>query len=255
MRQTDPPPSDSRARRRMSRRAFLAAGASAALAAASHANPARAATVTETGLAGEGLMAGVPGFKPRKPLLLAQDSYPGFLSSGQLASCYGDYRQAFDRLDAAEAALATASRAASDAAQFERLRAEQVASANTVLLYELYFGSIATGATEPSRALLKSMKNHLGAVAVWREDFAACARVAGAWAALMYDPYDDRWHDVPIGPGGAGTWIGGNPLIVCPVMHAGWEIDYHDLTSFLEAFFRHLDWRVVAARWRAVNRE
>jgi superoxide dismutase len=240
----------------LSRRAFLTAGASTALAAAAGlARPARADTVKEAGLAGEGLMAGAPGFQPRKPISLAHDSYPGFLSNGQLASCYGEYREAFDKLDAAEATLASASRAASGAAQFERLRAEQVTSANSVLLYELYFGNIAAAARPPSRSMRRNMSRHMGTMAAWREDFAACARVAAAWAALVYDPYDDRWHNVAMDAGGAGTWIGANPLVVCPVMHAAWEIDYHDLTSFLEAFFKHLDWRAVAARWRAVSRE
>jgi superoxide dismutase len=255
MRPTEPPPSDSRARRRLSRRRFLAASASAALVVASRSFPARAETVKETGRAGEGLLASVPGFQPRKPISLAHDSYPGFLSTGQLAACYGDYRRAFDRLDAAEAGLAKASRAASGAAQFERLRSEQVASANTVLLYELYFSNIATGAHAPSRSVVRTLSRHMGTMTAWREDFAACARVAAEWAALVYDPYDDRWHDVPIGPGCAGIWIGANPLVVCPVMHAAWEIDYRDLASFLAAFFEHLDWSAVALRWRAVSRE
>jgi superoxide dismutase len=255
MRPTEPPPSAPIARRRLSRRAFLAAGASAALAAGGRALPVRADTVRETGLAGEGLLAGPSGFQPRKPISLAHDSYPGFLSTGQLASCYGEYRQAFDKLDAAESALATTSRGASAAAQFERLRAEQVASANAVLLYELYFGNIAISTAAPSRSMVRNIGRHMGTMAAWREDFAACARVATAWVALMYDPYDDRWHDVPIGTDGAGTWIGANPLVVCPVTHGAWEIDYHDLSGFIAAFLAHLDWRVVAARWRAVNRE
>jgi superoxide dismutase len=240
---------------RLSRRALLSAGATAAMAIASRAIPAAADTVNERGLAGAGLLAGVPGFQPRKPISLAYESYPGFLSHGQVASCYGDYRRAFDSLIAAESALASTSRAPADSATFERLRAEQVASANTVLLYELYFGNVAVGAPAPPRSVIRNMGKHMGTMAAWREDFAACARVASAWAALVYDPYDDRWHDVAMGAGGTGAWIGANPIVVCPVMHSAWQIDYRSLGDFIDAFFKHIDWRAVAARYRAVNRE
>jgi superoxide dismutase len=119
----------------------------------------------------------------------------------------------------------------------------------------MYFGNLAIGAPAPSRYMLRSMSEHMGTMAAWREDFAACARVATAWAALVYDPYDDRWHDVAMGPGGAGTWIGANPLVVCPVMHGAWEIDYKDVDSFVAAFFKHIDWHAVARRYRATDRE
>jgi len=95
---------------------------------------------------------------------------------------------------------------------------------------------------------------HMGELADWRDDFAACARVANAWVTLVYDPYDDRWHNVPLGDGDAGGWIGANPLVVCDVADHAWAIDYTNRETYVARFFDHVDWNMVAARYRAVDR-
>jgi superoxide dismutase len=99
------------------------------------------------------------------------------------------------------------------------------------------------------------MSEHIGSIASWREDFAACARVAEAWAALIYDPYDDRWHNEALGDADAGGWIGGNPLIVCDVATHAWSIDYRDRETYVARFLDHINWEAVAARYHADDRQ
>jgi Fe-Mn family superoxide dismutase len=209
----------------------------------------------ETGLSYEGLLAGKPGFQRRTLAPLPFSEIPGFLSRQQLARSYAAYRDDFEKLLAAEKALSSATRDASGAETYGALRSKQIEAANSVLLHELYFGNLATGAVEPARYILGNMTEHMGTLDSWREDFIACARVAEAWAVLAYDPYDDRWHDFPLGKASSAGMIGNNPLVVCDVAEDAWSLDYREREAYVRAFLEHLDWSAVASRYRAVDRQ
>ncbi len=208
----------------------------------------------ETGLPYEGLLKNTPGFQPRTPAALPVEAIPGFLSKRQLAETYAVYRTAFSNLLAAERALSAAARNAAGAGEYARLRQEQTRAANSVLLHEFYFRNLTAKSSIPSRYALSNMTEHMGSITSWREDFAACARVAETWAALVYDPYDDRWHNVPMGESDAGGWVGANPLVVLKIAPSAYSLDYKDRDSYIAAFFKHIDWREVAARYRAADR-
>jgi superoxide dismutase, Fe-Mn family len=218
------------------------------------ASAAFAAPPKETGLSFEGLLKDQPGFQPRKIASLPHGEIPGFLSKAQLGRSYQVYRDEFSKLLAAERALADAPRDAAHAREYSALRRRQVAAANSVLLHEFYFRNLSAARVAPSRYVIANMTEHMGALADWREDFAACARVAEAWAALVYDPYDDRWHNVALGDADAGGWIGANPLVVCSIADHAWSPDYKNRDAYVARFLDHIDWSVVAARYRAVDR-
>ncbi len=208
----------------------------------------------ETGLSFEGLLKGRPGFQPRTPAPQPIAEIPGFLSKEQLAGNYAAYRDAFAKLLAAENALATVSRDAAHAKEYAALRAQQVNSANSVLLHEFYFRNLAPARVTSSRYVLSNMTEHMGTLDTWREDFTACARIAQSWTVLVYDPYDDRWHNAPIDESDAGAWVGSNPLVVCDVADDAWSTDYKDREQYVTRFFDHIDWSVVASRYQAVDR-
>jgi Fe-Mn family superoxide dismutase len=106
----------------------------------------------------------------------------------------------------------------------------------------------------PPRYVLDNIHEHMGSMESWRDDFIACARVAPAWAMLVYDPYDDRWHNVLAGVADAGGWVGANPLVVCATVPSAYRMDYAVREKYVESFIKHIDWNVVAARYRAVDR-
>jgi superoxide dismutase len=209
----------------------------------------------ESGLSFEGLLKHDSGFQPRRLAPLPYQSVPGFLSQRQLARNYAIYRDAFTELLAAEHELAGASRTAAAAKAYAVLRSRQVRAANAVLLHEFYFRNLIPAPLVPPRYILANINEHMGSLQSWRDDFAACARVSAAWAALVYDPYDDRWHNLPMNEADAGGWIGANPLVVCDTAQHAWSIDYPDRESYLQKFFDHIDWNAVAARYHAVDRQ
>jgi Fe-Mn family superoxide dismutase len=240
-----------------SRRIFLGLAAVGGMAAARGMRSpslAFAAAPKESGLSFEGLLKDQPGFQPREPAPLPYEAVAGFLSRDQMKRNYAAYRASFDDLLAVEAALRTASRDAAQAHEYASARARQMRAANDVLLHEFYFRNITPNPGPPPRYVLANMTEHMGALADWREDFVACARVARTWATLVYDPYDDRWHNAAMGDADAGGWAGANPLVVCDVADHAWSPDYKNRDEYVARFMDHIDWNAVAARYHAVDR-
>lgn len=208
----------------------------------------------EGGLSYEGLLKGQTGFQPRKPMAQPYAELPGFLSRIQLAQSHAHYRHDFERLLVAERALAAIPRDKAHRNDYAALRLQQVEAANSVLLYEFYFRGMAPRPVKPPAYVIDNINEHMGSMESWREDFIACAHVASAWAILAYDPYDDRWHNLPTGTGDAGGWVGANPLIVCATAEGAYAADYPMREKYVERFIEHVDWNAVAARYRAVDR-
>ncbi len=221
---------------------------SAAFGAASPAPP------PESGLSYEGLLKGEAGFQPRRPMALPRAEIFGFLSRDQLARNYQAYRRDFDRLLVADRVLATLPRDAAHANDYGLMRRQQIEAANSVLLHEFYFRNLGAKPMRPTGYILDNLKEHMGSFESWRADFIECARIATTWAILEYDPYDDRWHNVPAGDEDAGGWAGGNPLVVCDVAGHAYLLNYPERAKYVEQFIEHIDWNVVAARYRAVDR-
>jgi superoxide dismutase, Fe-Mn family len=208
----------------------------------------------ETGLSSEGLLAGRPGFQPRSIAPLAYKELPGFLSARQLETNYGEYKTAVEQLQQTEQALLTVARLPTNVAEYGALRRRQVALANSVLLHEFYFGNLTATPPEMPAYVSRHMKEHMGSVESWADDFRMCALSAQAWAALVYDPYDDRWHNTVMDHDSDGLWVGANPLVVCDVAAHAYNADFSQRDEYVSKFLQHIDWTEVGARYHRVDR-
>lgn len=234
----------------VSRRRFIASVA--AVAGAALARKAGAVTPPkESGLSHEGLLAGHPGFQPRSAMPLPSEELPGFLSRAQLLPHHAEYARVVERLKATEETLR---RESVEGRQYAELRRTQVSAGNSVLLHELYFSGLAPAKVAFPRYLEGHTKEHMGSFESWRADFTRCALAAKAWAVLVYDPYDDRWHNVVMDSDDNGAWIGANPLVVCDVAEHAFAKDYQRREDYVAKFLDHIDWAEVAKRYRAVDR-
>ena len=205
----------------------------------------------ETGLSSEGLLAGRPGFQPRTALPLPHQELPGFLSRAQLAAHYAEYLRDVQRLKEVEQQLQQADL---DGARYRELRRDQVVAANGVLLHEFYFGALAPAKVDVPRYVERHLQEHMGGLERWAADFTRCALAAKAWAALVYDPYDDRWHNTIMDDADAGVWLGANPLLVCDVSGHAYGNDYRSRDEYVGKFMERIDWNEAAKRYQAVDR-
>jgi Fe-Mn family superoxide dismutase len=235
----------------ISRRHFITAAGLGASGALVESALGAATPPKESGLSSEGLLVGRAGFQPRTTMPLPHDEIPGFLSRRQLAASYAEYVRRAERLGEIEREL---ERGVDDATRYAELRREQVAAGNGALLNQFYLTGLATTKVEPSRYVRSQLGEHMGSLETWQADFRRCALASRAWAALVYDPYDDRWHDVVMDSDGGGIWVGANPLVVCSVSEQAYSTDYPDRARYLDRFFDHVDWNEVARRYRAVDR-
>lgn len=235
----------------VSRRRFLTSVGVAAAGIALGSDAGASAPPKESGLSTEGLLVGRPGFQPRTTMPLAHEELPGFVSREQLALHHAEYARLVGRLHATEEALR---QGAAESGTYAQLRRTQVETANGVLLHELYFGGLAAAKMDPPRHIQANMSEHMGPWESWVEDFRRCALVAKAWAVLVYDPYDDRWHDTVMDSDDDGVWLGGNPLIVCDVADHAFSKDYGSREEYVAQFLDHIDWDEVSRRYRAVDR-
>lgn len=239
---------------RISRRGFLAGSALVAAGSAIGVTRASGEAPPETGLSSEGLLAGLPGFQPRSVAPLPHEELPGFLSREQLGAHHTEYVKGVEALKEAEKSLASVDRTPPGAAAYAALRRKQVAAANDMLLHEFYFRNLATEKVELPRYLMPHMREHMGSLESWAADFQACALAAKAWGLLVYDPYDDRWHNVVMDGDADGTWIGANPLVVCDVAGHAYEKDYKRKEDYVAKFLDRVDWAEVASRYKSVDR-
>ena len=234
-----------------SRRRFLASVGMAATGLVIGGDAGAAAPPKETGLSSEGLLVGRAGFQPRTTMPLPHAELPGFLSKEQLASHHAEYVRLVERLHETERALAAGT---PDTQHYGELRRAQVEAANGVLLHELYFTGLGATKIEPPRYVQGHMREHMGAWEQWQEDFRQCALAAKAWAVLVYDPYDDRWHNAVMDSDQGGVWVGANPLVVCDVSDHAFAKDYPRREDYVAKFLDHIDWEEIARRYHAVDR-
>ncbi len=205
----------------------------------------------ETGLSTEGLLAGRAGFQPRTVMPLPYQELPGFVSRAELDTHHAEYVRDLERLKDVEKGLKDPNL---DASRYGELRRAQVVAANSVLLHEFYFGNLAPAKVDAPRYIVAHMNEHVGSVETWAADFTRCALGAKTWAVLMYDPYDDRWHNVMMDGNDVGTWVGANPLVVCDVSDHAFGTDYRGREQYVAQFIDHVDWNEVARRYKAVDR-
>ena len=235
----------------VSRRRFLASAGLATAGIALASGPGVAAPPKETGLSSEGLLVGRPGFQTRTTMPLPREELPGFLSREQLALHHAEYVRMVESLHATEEALRPES---ANANAYAELRRTQVETANGVLLHEFYLRGLSSTKTEVPRHIQSNMSENMGPWGSWLEDFQRCALAAKAWAVLVYDPYDDRWHNTVMDSDIDGVWIGANPLVVCDVNEHAYSTDYPRREDYVAKFVERIDWNEVATRYKSVDR-
>jgi len=93
----------------------------------------------------------------------------------------------------------------------------------------------------------------MGSMETWAADFTRCALAAKAWAVLVYDPYDDRWHNVVMESNDSGIWVGATARR----LRRGGPCAREGLPrreEYVGKLIDRIDWNEVAKRYKAVDR-
>ncbi|RJQ36837.1 superoxide dismutase [Candidatus Parcubacteria bacterium] len=122
---------------------------------------------------------------------------------------------------------------------------------NGVRLHELYFGNMAKTGTSFADGVLKTeLMRTYGSFEQWEKDFRAVSAMRGiGWAVLYFDPVGKQVFNVWVNEHDMGHLAGCTPLLILDVFEHAYMLDYGiKRADYIEAFFKAIDWQVVAGR-------
>ncbi|MBS7657489.1 superoxide dismutase, partial [Candidatus Bathyarchaeota archaeon] len=124
---------------------------------------------------------------------------------------------------------------------------------NGMRLHEYYFGNMTKGIVELDRnsKLFKKILDDFGTYEDWEKDFKGVGTMRGiGWAILYYDSVAGRLFNIWINEHDVGHLSGVSPILVMDVFEHAYMIDYGlNRRDYIEAFFKAIDWTVVANRF------
>jgi Fe-Mn family superoxide dismutase len=118
-------------------------------------------------------------------------------------------------------------------------------------LHEYYFENLGGKAGLPSSGkLAKKLADDFGSYELWEKDFKATGSMRGiGWAVLYQDSGSWKLINFWINEHDQGHPAGCQPLLVLDVFEHAFMLDYGlKRPDYIEAFFKNIDWAVVAAR-------
>ena len=124
---------------------------------------------------------------------------------------------------------------------------------NGMRLHELYFGNMTKGGKQVDEGskLFAKISEVFGSFENFVKVFKTVGMMRGiGWVVLYYDKESERLFNVWINEHDVGHLAGCVPLLVMDVFEHAFMIDYGlKRADYIEAFFKAIDWSVVAARF------
>jgi len=168
-----------------------------------------------------------------------------------------NYGGAVKRLNAIRSELAGMPFATAAGFQINGIKREELVATNSMLLHELYFGSLGGDGATMAPAMALALEANFGSVARWREEFVAMGKALGGgsgWVLLAFQPRDgtlvNQWaadHTQAL--------VGGMPILALDMYEHAYHMDFGAAAgAYVDAFLDNIDWAAVYERYqRAVH--
>ena len=112
--------------------------------------------------------------------------------------------------------------------------------------HEIYFEHLGGDGGSPSGAVGGLIERDFGSVDAWRADLKATGMAGRGWAWTAYDWDEGRLVNYIGDAQNTFPIWNATPLVALDVYEHAYFLDYQtDRASYIEAFFRNLDWGVV----------
>lgn len=119
-------------------------------------------------------------------------------------------------------------------------------------LHELYFENMGgKKGVDASSSLYKAIEKDFGSFDNWKKDFIATGSMRGiGWSILYFDPIEGRLMNVWINEHDVGHLATAEPILVMDVWEHAYITQYGlDRAKYIDAFFKTINWDVVADRF------
>jgi superoxide dismutase, Fe-Mn family len=188
-----------------------------------------------------------------QPLPFDPTALRGLSEKLVLSHHQNNYGGAVRRLNAIRAQLATHPFATAPGFQLNGLKREELIATNSMLLHEVYFGSLGGDGKTMEPAMALGLTANFGSVERWREEFVAVGKALGGgsgWVLLMFQPREgtlvNQWA-----ADHAHVLAGGVPILALDMYEHSYHLDFGAVVGpYVDAFMENIDWAHVYQRYQ-----
>ena len=164
-----------------------------------------------------------------------------------------NYGGAVKRLNAIRKQLAATPFATAPGFALNGLKREELIATNSMLLHELYFGSLGGDGRSMLPAMALALTANFGSTLRWREEFVAMGKaLAGGsgWVLLTFQPREgtlvNQWA-----ADHTHALAGGVPILALDMYEHAYAFDYGAAAGpYVDAFMDNLDWAPAYERYQ-----
>jgi Fe-Mn family superoxide dismutase len=133
------------------------------------------------------------------------------------------------------------------------LKREELIATNSMVLHELYFGSLGGDGQTMAPPMAMALEANFGSLDRWREEFVAMGKALGGgsgWVLLSFEPRDgtlvNQWA-----ADHTHALAGGVPILALDMYEHAYHFDYGAAAGvYVDAFMANLDWNAVYERYQ-----
>ncbi len=163
-----------------------------------------------------------------------------------------NYGGAVARLNVISQELETLDLKATSGEAIGRLKRDEMAALNSILLHELYFASLGGDGRAVPEPMASALAKDFCSVDRWRQEFVALAgALAGGsgWVLLSYVPRDGRLIN-HFGLDHTQSISGSIPILALDMYEHAYHLEFGaNATAYIAAFMRNIDWQAVLGRY------
>jgi Fe-Mn family superoxide dismutase len=176
------------------------------------------------------------------------------LSQRLMASHHeNNYAGAVKRLNAIRAQLGGLDWGSAPGFSVNGLKREELVAANSMLLHELYFGSLGGDGRTLVPAMKLALEASFGTVERWRSEFVAMGKAMGGgsgWVLLTFVPRDgalmNQWA-----ADHTHALAGSVPILALDMYEHAYHLDFGAAAAaYVDAFMSNIDWAAVYERYQ-----
>ena len=138
------------------------------------------------------------------------------------------------------------------------LKREELAAMGSVAFHELYFGNLGGEGNKSPDPVGDVLEKHFGSVRAWRREFVRAGQSlahGSGWLALTYCRRTKQlWNQVAADHSQAA--VDAAPVLVLDMYEHAYHLDFGpNVTAYIDAFMRNINWAAVGARMTAAQGE
>ncbi len=140
--------------------------------------------------------------------------------------------------------------------EFGELKRQLSFAWDAVVLHEGYFESLGGDGMIREGKLKAAIEERFGSIEKWKEDFSASGLASRGWVVLAYDFNSRQLQNYSCDTHNQGGIWGTAPIIVLDVYEHAYFIDFRaDRKSYIEAYFKNLNWERAEKKFNKIIKE